>query len=78
MENIEFYPLKDMTTPKGGIFKIYADHYWIVDKQGNLLKYRGMSWQCNVHKEVAENIRNNVYPDYDVVQLPFVYTPWND
>lgn len=74
---IELYPLKDMTEVKAGVYMIYKDFFWIVDKDNNLLKYRGMSWQCNIHKNIVEDLRDKCYPECSVLQLPYVYAPWN-
>ena len=75
---IELYPVKDMTEAKSGVYKIYKDFFWIVDKDNNLLKYRGMSWQCNAHKEVVETLKNSCYPECTVVQIPYVYSKISD
>lgn len=75
---ITLYPLDQMTEPKGGIYKIYKDYFWIVDKDNNLLRYRDNTWQCNANKIIVEKLRDSCYPDCKIKQIPFVYTPWND
>ena len=83
---IELHPMSQMTEACTGTYMIYKDYFWIVDKDyfwivdkdNNLLKYRGMSWQCNAHKEVVETLKNSCYPECTVVQIPYVYSKISD
>ncbi len=75
---IELHPMSQMTEACTGAYMIYKDYFWIVDKENNLLKYRGMSWQCNAHREVVENLKNSCYPECTVVQIPYVYSKISD
>ena len=75
---IELHPMSQMSEACTGTYMIYKDYFWIVDKYNNLLKYRGMSWQCNAHKEVVETLKNSCYPECTVVQIPYVYSKISD
>lgn len=76
VSSIRKFKLEDLQKPKTGIYMIYVDHWWIIDKDGNVLLYLD-HWQCNSNENVAKTFRDNVYPDLDVVQVPVVYTPYN-
>ena len=76
--NIELYPIETLTEPKNGVYRIYKDYFWIIDKENNIMKFKGMSWQCNVNQNVAENIRDKCYPGFTVLQIPLVYIEWKD
>lgn len=71
------FKLNTLTEPKNGVYKIYKDYYWVVDKDDNVLNYGGYSWQCNSNRDVMENILSRNYPDCRLEQIPVVYTEWN-
>lgn len=49
-----------------------CNRWWIVD-DGCILFYRGRAPQCNSQKEIAEAIRDRLYPNAEVRFLPVVY-----
>jgi hypothetical protein len=73
--NFKFVKISDLNYPKDGMFSIYADHWWIVTSDGEIMFYKGTSPQCNSSKRIAESIRNTQYPDCEVKQIPFVFIP---
>ncbi len=72
-------PIKDLTFPKNGCYDIRLDWWWIV-KNESLLFYcqTSMSFgspQCNADRRLAESVRDRIYPEAEVRQIPAVYIP---
>jgi len=74
--------LEKATTPISGFVEIVKDSYWLTTPNGEILYYcmqegdmtKGKgSRQCNARKEVAEGLRDKLYPEGIVKQIPFVY-----
>ena len=80
IEKCRKVPLLKATEPKSGFVEIIKDAYWIMTPNGEILYYcmqegdmkRGKgSRQCNAKKEVAEVLRDKLYPEGIVKQIPF-------
>ena len=73
MTNLESVPIHETTKVFNGA-QAFCDRWWIV-RDGNILFHDGYAPQCNSNKEIAERIRDKLYPDADVQFLPVVYRP---
>jgi hypothetical protein len=67
--------ISELNYPKDGMFSIYADYWWVVTTDEELMFYKGMSPQCNASKRIVETIRNTQYPECEVRQIQFVFMP---
>jgi len=68
-------PISELTTPKHGYFT-YVDYYWIITTNSEALFYKGHTPQCNRSEQIAESIKNKLYPDCHVQFLPVAYIKW--
>jgi hypothetical protein len=75
--NIILLNISDVDKPKDGVFMIHIDHWWIV-KDNQIMLYRDYAPQCNTNKEIATKIRDKIYPDCEVRQLPVIYLEYRD
>lgn len=69
-------PVSRVIIPFNGA-RVYTDSYWIIVDECILL-YKGHSVQCNVNKEIADKIRDRLYPGKEVRFLPLVYLESKD
>jgi hypothetical protein len=76
--NIKKVKISELNTPKNGLFDIHIDHYWIVTKDDEVLIYRDFSPQCNMSETLTTKLRDKIYPDCDVKQIPVIYLPYKD
>lgn len=75
MKNLVKTPLKDVTTPGNGTYRIYKDYWWIVTPDNEIMQYGGRSFQCNANRKVSEAIRDKIYPQCEVRKIPLVFIP---
>lgn len=72
--------IENYDKPKDGIYSIYLDYYWIVDKEGFPLQYKKFN-QCNRDIEIINMIFNNAYKNskigVGVKLIPIVYVKYN-
>jgi len=64
-------PISKAVVPFTGA-QVWVDCYWIVVDEC-LLFYKKTAPQCNSDKRIAELVRNKLYPEAEVRQIPFVY-----
>ena len=57
--------------------RVLTNSYWIVVDEC-VLMYKGRSPQCNMNKEIAERVRDRLYPDAEVRFIPLVYLESKD
>lgn len=68
----DFRPIPHWEKPRGGLFRVFVDMWWMVDDDGNPMVWApANSPQCNAIRSVAERIAG----DRQVKQLPIVYMP---
>lgn len=77
-DQVTRYKIEGLVKPKNGIFRILIDYYWVVDNDGNVLKFKDRVWQCNRSEYVVKSLQNSVYTDCTVKQIPIMYLEWND
>jgi hypothetical protein len=77
-------PMANLTEAKTGLYMVYANYWWVVTKEGELVFYKfGNSRkaygapQCNAKKEIVEKIGLNYDFEFDAMQLPAVFIPIN-
>lgn len=71
---LEYLDLEDACIPKDGFYRVMCDYWWIVT-QDNQIMYCSSSAQANTNKSIAEYIKNKMYPNSRLEQLPTVYIP---
>jgi len=64
-------PISKAIVPFTGA-QVWVNNYWIVVDEC-LLFYKKTSPQCNLNKEIAEKVRDKLYPGAEVRQIPLVY-----
>lgn len=76
--HMKYLPISEAIKPKSGIFKIHVNDYWsVVEKDGVdcVMLYRGYAPQCNSNIAIVEHIKEKLYPEAKIVQLPIAYMP---
>jgi hypothetical protein len=74
----QYYSLSDALVPpaRNGTFYVFTDSWWIVVDDA-VVKYRGVSWQCNKIKRIVEILAQR-HKNSSVVFFPILYVPFND
>lgn len=75
MAKISYIPLHEIGEPNPGISLNLVDRWWVVDPKRGALIYGKTSPQCNIHKSLAESIRDRLYPGLEVRLIHFVSLP---
>ena len=76
--SIAFVPIPELMTPKTG-YEVLVNHHWVVDPEKGALFYkrtpdsRDSSPQCNRDENVAIQVRDKLYPKYQVRKIPIAY-----
>lgn len=63
--------LDKFTTPEAGDV-VMTDRWWIV-VDGDVLFFEGRAPQCNSRQDIAEHLRDKLYPGADVKYIPVGY-----
>lgn len=69
-------PISEVVTPRSGIFRVYVN-FWFIEKDEHIVVADNFV-QCNSNKKNILDIRNKLYQDYNVIQIPYVYIPFNN
>lgn len=64
-----------LTPPKSGLYSVKVKEWWLVDKNGNVLFYKGKTPQCNRDKRVVEHVYRDSSFYGGVVQLDIAMFP---
>lgn len=75
--SLEFWPEDRWVTSKGQVEAIH-DAYWMTNDKGEIVFYkvgRDLSPQCNRALNVAEHVRDKIYPWATIKQIPLVLVP---
>ena len=75
-EKIRKIKISEMIHPLDGIQCCHKDDWWVVTPAGEIMFYvpGGVnSPQCNANKNVAEMIQRKLYPECEVIQIPFIF-----
>lgn len=62
---------------KSGYFHCYKDYWWVINANNEVMVYNGRSPICNANETIVKQMRDRNYPDCDVIQVPFVFLPFN-
>ena len=58
------------------LVQVYRNAWWVVDKDDNVLFYRGRSPQCNSNKDVTQSfVDRGMCPDCEVRFIPVMFIP---
>lgn len=71
LEKCDKLPISKAIVPFTGA-KVWVDNYWVVVDEC-LLFYKKTSPQCNSNQEIAEKVRDIIYPGAEVRLIPLVY-----
>jgi hypothetical protein len=71
---LQYLDIEDAGKPKDGLYKVMCGHWWIVT-QDNKIMYTGSSAQANSNMSIVEHIKNKMYNNCRVEQLPVIYIP---
>lgn len=63
------------TPAKSGTYDAYADRYWSVNAKGEIAIYRRTSPQCNMNRDIALKLSENVPGAVGVHLIPIVFLP---
>jgi hypothetical protein len=78
-DKIKLHTLPDWDKPQNGYRKIYVDHWWMVDAEGNPLFYSEHynAPQCNMNEQIVLHLYALSKSDdaKGVKQIPVVYVP---
>lgn len=55
------------------IVQVYQDYWWIVNGEGNVLFNKSRSPLCNSNSKIVESIRDKMFPDCEVKQIPVAF-----
>ncbi len=79
-DKIRFIPLEELETPKTG-YQAMVGYFWVI-KDGCAMAYCRFgnkentgSPQCNMNETIAKRLKEKLYPDAEVVQVPVAFWP---
>lgn len=76
IDNTVKVPITAATTPQAGMCMVRLNAWWVVTANNEILYHKPSgSCQCNDKEKVAGSLRDRLYPDCSIQQLPVVFTP---
>ena len=59
-EDFKRISIEELQSPeKGGLYKLYTNHWWATDSDGLALLYKGTRPQCNINKTIVDIVPRN-------------------
>lgn len=76
LNNWTSMPIEQLKKPsKSGIYSVKVNEWWLVDKNGDIMLYKGKTPQCNRDKRVVEAVYSD-HPNYGgVIQIDVAMFP---
>jgi hypothetical protein len=77
MADIRYIPLAEVGEVHPGISLNHVDKWWVVDPKRGVLVHGAASPQCNIHRALAEMLRDQFYPGLEVRLIELVSLPYD-